>query len=584
MGENLKLCLGCMEPKSGDGSCPYCGYSDNAPYLPSYIAPGTILNERYLIGKLMKYNGEGALYIAYDSVTNRKITIKEYMPDTLCSRVKGSPIISVNPNRLVQYKALMSEFTELNKILAKMRTLNHINPALELFAENNTTYVVFEYIDGITLREYLQENAGELSWEEVKKLFPPIFTTLSLIHNAGLIHRGISPETIWVTSKGELKLTDFSISANRTANTEIASEIYAGYAAPEQYSSSNWQGTWTDVYAISAVLYRMLTGCMPTEAVSRIGSDNLSEPALLNPNIPHHVSKVIMGGLKLSGDMRIQTVTELVTKLFEQPEYMDAGMGRTATVAVSRQAIRSSEARSANVKKPVTKKKNAKLEKMKVTLMVFAVVIVILAILGIIVGLWLNQDKAAAGNGSASYNTALEGALVTETTTVAETTALTTSDAMKSQELADDSKDYEIPNFIGKNYDSIKNSESYKDWLVFSATPEYNDQYEQGVIFEQSIPEGEFVAKGETLEVKVSKGPQYATVPDFYGMQMDDYAALLNDMGIKYNSLPMADFGYLDGVVIKTSKEPGDTIDVAVAEILTVYFCDNSTLRKWDYD
>lgn len=568
MGENLNLCLGCMEPKVSDGICPYCGYSDSTPYLPSYIAPGTILNERYLIGRLLRYCGEGATYIAYDSVTNRKVLVKEYMPDTLCTRVKGSPVISVNQRNLVQYKALMSEFTELNKILARMRTLNHINPALELFAENNTTYVVFEYIDGMTLKDYLQENAGELSWEEVKKLFPPIFTTLSLIHNSGLVHRGISPETIWITKKGELKLTDFSIAANRTANTEIASELFAGYAAPEQYSSSNWQGTWTDVYAISAVLYRMLTGCMPIEAISRIGNDNLSEPALLNPNIPPNVSKVIMCGLKLSGDMRIQTVTELVTKLFEQPEYMDAS--RTATIAVPRQSIRMAEDTMKNSIK--SKKKPAKFQKLRIMLIVFGIMIVILTVMGLALWNWFDSgtpaDSSVSGSSSLLESQMLKAESVTEATTAPPAPAAGDTIAL------DENKDYQIPNFVGKNYDTIKGSVSYQDWLVFLPKPEYNEQYEKGVIFEQSIPENEYVAKGAQIEVKVSQGSKNVVVPDYFGKAEDDYISLLGD--IKYTVVYMADSGYMDGVVIRTSKEPGETIDVSIGEILTIYVSDNS--------
>lgn len=100
---------------------------------------------------------------------------------------------------------------------------------------------------------------ARLSWDRVKELFPPILTTLSLVHSAGIIHRGISPQTILVTEKNELKLIDFQISAGRTTGTEIACEMYPGYSAPEQYSSAEWQGTWTDVYGISATLYRVLT-------------------------------------------------------------------------------------------------------------------------------------------------------------------------------------------------------------------------------------------------------------------------------------------------------------------------------------
>ena len=165
MEEKLNLCLGCLEEKHGEGPCIFCGYSDETPHLPSYLSPGTTLNDRYLVGRLLRYNGESATYLAYDAVMRKKIWIKEYMPDTLCARVRGSSLISVNQQNLAPYKTFMSEFTELNKLLSKMRTLSHVNPALELFAENNTTYVTFDVIEGVTLKEYLQENAGELSWD-----------------------------------------------------------------------------------------------------------------------------------------------------------------------------------------------------------------------------------------------------------------------------------------------------------------------------------------------------------------------------------------------------------------------------------
>ena len=169
MSEN-RLCYGCMEVKGEQVVCPHCGYQDGTPYLPDYIAPGTMLRERYLIGVLLGHNGEGATYLAYDTVICCKVLIREYMPIGLCTRIKGKPIISVNYNNLAQYKALMAEYTELNKTLARMRNLSHINPTLDLFAENNTTYTVFEYTEGVKLLDFLKDNAGELSWNQAKNV------------------------------------------------------------------------------------------------------------------------------------------------------------------------------------------------------------------------------------------------------------------------------------------------------------------------------------------------------------------------------------------------------------------------------
>ena len=128
-----------------------------------------------------------------------------------------------------------------------------------------------EKLTGEKMLDYLKENAGELSWEQVSKIFPPLFTTIGILHNAGIIHRAISPDTVYITDKGELKLSGFCVSAVRTVDAGLEYELFKGYAAPEQYSasSSSRQGSWTDVYGVSALLYRALTGCMPVDSVSR---------------------------------------------------------------------------------------------------------------------------------------------------------------------------------------------------------------------------------------------------------------------------------------------------------------------------
>ena len=178
--------------------------------------------------------------------------------------------------------------------------------------------MVFEYINGISLKTYLANSSGVITWEQAKELFSPFFTTLSLIHSAGIIHRGISPSTIFVTDKLELKLTGFAICAARTTGTEIPCEMFAGFAAPEQYTNEI-NGTWTDVYGISAVLYRCLTGCIPTEAIARNGT-SLMEPMMINRNIPANISSVIMAGLNISPEDRVRTITEFVDRLFTQPK------------------------------------------------------------------------------------------------------------------------------------------------------------------------------------------------------------------------------------------------------------------------
>ena len=557
----MNLCYGCMNEKNLDenGNCTICGYNENTPHLPSYLAPGTVLNERYIVGKIKSYNGESAVYLGFDTITSSKVMIKEYMPDTLCSREKSSALINVDQNYVAQYKTFMSEFVELNKTLSKMRTLSHVISVTDLFGENNTGYAIMTYFDGITLSEHLKNNAGELSWEEVKKIFPPIFTTLSLVHNAGLIHRGISPDNILINDRGEIKLTGFAIADERTANTELAPELYNGYAAPEQYNSNNWQGTWTDVYGICALLYRVLIGVVPTNALDRITNDNLIEPAMLNTNIPKNVSKVIMNGLNLNSEMRIQTITELVTQLFEQPEYTSVRLSSssTQTIAIPKQSASNKSSRSKN--RPISRHK--------------LFVSIVAAILGVgaffmIIMILATQSFLDNDDVDISVTT-----INTNETTIQQTAPATTPAPMTEvtpKQTTANQTIYIMNDITGKNYDILSRSETYSS-LIFNPVYEYNDTVAAGLIIEQSIPKNDSYTEGTEITVKVSLGPKFVPVPEYISLNKKDYFALLNEAGIKYEEKELETDSVKSGYVAKTSKEPGEKIDVEAGEVLTVF-------------
>lgn len=587
MAEN-KLCMGCMEYKGKSRVCPKCGYVENTPYIPAYIAPETILHERYLVGKLLSANGQGATYIAYDTAVSCKVLLNEYMPEGLCVRVKGKPTISVNYNNLAQYKALMAEYTELNKSLAKMRSLSsHLSPTLDLFAENNTTYAVYEYIEGIKLVDYLKENAGELSWSEVSAMFPPLFTTLSLVHNAGVIHRGISPETIYVTDKGELKLTEFCISGLRTENTELNTEIYPGYAAPEQYSAASRQGTWTDVYGICAVLYRILTGSKPDPANFRLENDNLYTPQELNPNIPKHVSDVIMNGMSLAGEDRIQTITELVTRLFDQPT---AGLSKTQTLQISRDGIMESNQAYMNGVYPDNDYYNyndgyddgyddygdydeddgdievgddgtTAFDRLKVPIIIgvlLAAIILVIAI--ILIKLFAGGDDVTNIRDMPSVVSSSSEITETEETTEEETKETESSNKM--------------PSLIGKRYIDVKDSFEEKYKIKIEASYEQNADFPKDIIFWQSIDIGKHVEEGMTVKVKVSQGKPAAIVPEFENWKLEDYIKLCESREIECTKVSEINFDVENGYVTKVVPGPGKEIDTDT-EILTVYYADN---------
>lgn len=547
--------------------CHKCGYDNQSPHDSSYIAPGTVLNNgRYTIGRVLRHNGESALYIAYDNIMGCKVQIREYMPTTICKRDERSANIIVNEDYCVQYKAFMAEFTDLNKSLVKLRNVGNITIVLDIFVENNTSYAVYEYIEGITLLEFLNENMGEISWEETSKLFPPLLTTIGLLHQAGIIHRAISPETIYYTDRKELKLTDFCISAVRTKGTELNAETYKGYSAPEQYYIYGKQGTWTDVYGISAVLYKILTGCMPTDASNRAERDNLCSPTDINLDIPETVSEAIMDGMEVNIDNRIPNVTDLVTKLFKENQKKE---NFSSTIQIPRRDEYSQEptptTEDGNVEEVVEEGQSTLFNKIKFPLMIGVLLLAIILILGIVfVKMFTNTDSNSTSllqhnNGFKSSDENVVD--VTETTTEKLFT-------------------YLMKNLIDKDIKDVKNDEDLKDKIKLKVVEEYNDDFEMGKIFEQSVEAGEKYTEGDTITVKVSKGPKTAEVPDYKTGTMscytkEEYVKLLESKNIPYELVAVVNRGYYSGYVIGTEPKAGETLDIEGGGVLKVTYTDN---------
>lgn len=563
------LCMGCMNDKTYDGPCKLCGYSDSDPYIPTYLAPKTILNERYIVGRLLSYNGEGAVYIGFDTAAGAKVTIKEFMPDTLCTRRKGETVITVNSQNSPLYKTYMSEFEDLNRTLMKLHGMTHIQAVLDVFCENNTCYAIFEFINGISLKTFLANSSGGLTWDQVKELFPPIFTTLSLAHQAGIIHRGLSPQTIFVTDKMELKLAGFCISAARTTNTEIACEIFNGYAAPEQYTNDEMNGTWTDVYGIAAVLYRVLTGTAPIEAASGTISE-LPEPMLVNRNVPANVSKVIMHGMAHSTEHRIRSIGDFVSRLFAPPKYTPSEGG-------SKKA--GGEAAQKNLSPKAQKRLKKQQKERRKTLTVLIIAGTTLILFAVVFALAMTGKLSSApsvGSSSATSSdrpqTSTENSALSSADVSSNMSDITSSLPTPTEESSMVSKPEElvqVPDFTDRRYDST--SSRYEGTFTFVPTYDYSETHAAGLMYDQSVAEGTMVEKGTQISVMVSKGSSAVPLPSYQGLSSDDYVAKLTSLNIKYSITEIHSDSIRDGYVVRCSKEVGDIINVSEGETVTVF-------------
>lgn len=569
MGER-RFCYRCMEKYDMEQHiCPHCGFDDTTPHNTMYITPGTVLHDRYMVGIMLSCNGEGASYVGYDISTGCKIMLREYMPVNFCTRVKGKTTISVNYNNLAKYKAFMVEYTELNKALAQLRNNSNINPVLDMFAENNTTYTIFEYLDGEKMLDYLKDNAGELSWEQVSKLFPPLFTTIGILHNAAIIHRAISPDTVYINSKGELKLSGFCVSAVRTADAGLEYELFKGYAAPEQYSanSSSRQGSWTDVYSLCALLYRALTGCMPVDSQNRLKNDDLCEPVMLNRNIPPHVSKTIMDGMNLNSSERIQTITELVTRLFEQPvtvkpvvpaeprpvqplpvnqippeayqqphpqqhpEYYDSREQRHAPQ--SRQNHENRRPRSNY--DDYHYERVSTVDRLKVPVIITILLLAILVIISVLIMRVFVPNNVDDESSFSRNSSSLSENIVTDSPSEETTDAPSVADT-------------EMPDLVGKFFELTE--KKYKDYFEFDVKYEYDDEHEIDMIIYQDIEAGTLLTQGSVVKLTVSQGREKADIPSYSGLTVSQYENELKKAGISnYSFIKSSDsWGYPDTI------------------------------------
>ncbi|MGI5888972.1 MAG: protein kinase domain-containing protein [Oscillospiraceae bacterium] len=320
-GENKKqkLCICCMSPiEDGVSKCPVCGYDGTQNNDPQYLPIGYRLHGRYIMGRVEDFDGEVATYISYDWKEACTVYIKEFLPENGCSRVEESMVVVPKNGAEKHFRSSLETFAEYYKKLSSIECQSLIEVS-DCFLDNNTAYAVVKKFDGITLKEFLKLKNGTLTWKQCKMLIYPVMDAAKEMHKAGLIHRGISPETIFINRNGEIKLGGFATPAVRARGTEVSSRLYQGYSAPEQYSGLAQQGVFTDIYSISAVIYRCLTGIIPQDGESRRGLDTLLSVSELNASIPQYVSNAVSMGMVVQTEDRINSIDNLRRGLENEP-------------------------------------------------------------------------------------------------------------------------------------------------------------------------------------------------------------------------------------------------------------------------
>jgi len=316
---SVNRCFGCMA-ETEQAPCPQCGFDPNTYETPPHHLPlGTVLQGQYLLGRAIGEGGFGITYIGWDTKEGRKAAVKEFYPNGFVTR-ESAVTRTVQPftgEPGEYFRRNRDRFVEEAQRLAKFGGMPGIVEVWDHFTENGTAYIVMEYVDGQTFKQYLGDMGGKLPPLQVLEMMQPVMESLAVVHREGLIHRDISPDNIMITRDGVMKLIDFGAARefDQDGNKSLSVMLRPGYAPEEQYRRRGTQGPWTDIYALCATMYRALTGQKPEESVERLRSDTLKAPSALGVTLLPAQEASLLKGMAVLQENRIQDMATLAEAL-----------------------------------------------------------------------------------------------------------------------------------------------------------------------------------------------------------------------------------------------------------------------------
>ncbi len=308
-----QICYSCFSDSLNEaGVCTRCGYdgAKNREKFPQALPQGSILYGRYIVGRVLGQGGFGITYLAQDYQTKELVAIKEFFPDTMATRTGGNTVTPFTGERGENFTYGRDTFLEEAKTMAEFLDNPNIVRVHSYFEENGTGYFVMEYLDGVSFQQYIKDHGGRISWEEALKIMLPILDALSAIHAKGIIHRDVTPDNIFITKDGTVKLLDFGAARYSLGNVSRSLDVILkhGFAPKEQYKRHGRQGPYTDVYSTAATIYYAITGAKPDDAIERSDEDTMPLPTTLGARITMAQESALLKGLAVQSENRYQTM------------------------------------------------------------------------------------------------------------------------------------------------------------------------------------------------------------------------------------------------------------------------------------
>ena len=534
--EATRLCPYCLQPLPGAAqSCPHCGKSFAGRNPGGTLPVGTVLAGRYTVGEMLSIDGEGILYRGAENLGRFRVTIKEYLPITLTAERTAESTLRPKTGSEVLFKTTRMDFADLYHSIQRITPANGLEAVLDVVEANNSVYAILENLGGTPLDQWLENHPGTIRPDDACAMLQPVFEGVAAMHKIGLVHRGICPENIRVMENDRCRLAGYATVGLRTAGSGLHEQLYEGYSAPEQYSTAEFEGRYTDEYSLAAVFYRMVCGQAPVPAAQRMVADSNPRAKSVNGSLPLYVSQVLQLGLRLRPMERIQTVPQLYQALSSK-EY---------TAELTRTMKPETPVRTAQ---PEPERKEHLLSlKALLAGIVILLSILILLMLWSVLSQHIHQPAASAAESEPA-----------------------SSEVMAPQNL--------VPNFIGMDYTQVQNNREYTSMYLFYVTEEYSDTAPAGQIIQQEPSADTVLKAGETIRLVVSKGPQMAEMPNIIGFTQDGAVKELEARGLVASCFMVVNDGsYASGCVVRTSEEPGTKVEVGT--VITVYIAADPSVQ-----
>ena len=537
--EQKRLCPFCMgELPPAATVCPHCGKILEGCNPAGCLPVGTVLAGRYTVGEMRSLDGEGVLYSGVENLGAFRVTIKEYLPVTLSAERGADCVLRPKQGSEVLFKTTRMDFADLYRAIQRITPASGLEAVLDVVEANNTVYAVLENLGGTPLEQWLENRPAPVQAEEACAMLRPVFEGVAAMHKAGLVHRGICPENIRVMADGRCRLAGYATVGLRTAGSGLHEQLYEGYSAPEQYTTAEFEGRYTDEYSLAAVFYRMVCGLSPVPAAQRLVSDSNPKARTVNPALPVYLSDVLQYGLRLKPVERIQTVPQLFKALSSQ-EYTQE-LARTMKPETAPAA-----------KDPGDDTHLLSLRNLLAAILILLAVLTLLTVWGF-VSTHLPEQGASS---------------VTTPESVPEEPSITEPANL-------------VPDFVGLDYDAqVRNNRSYVGDYLFYVTLEYSDTVAEGKIIRQEPAAGELLEEGGTISLVVSKGPEMIERPNVIGFTQEGAVKELESRGLVPSCFMVVNDGsYASGCVVSCSAEAGTSVEAG--SVIVVYIAADPSVEN----